>query len=594
MKHNSIIIIPRTTLLLFLTAVFVSALFLYPRIFLSLQELLAVSALTQHLFFSLAIAFAAAGITFFIHELLWQHRHHPRKVPFEIKSTLFFLTLAAYSLSQITIDADTLKLVILRSFFLLIITGHILRYKSLYLRKTTASLITLYLFSLVLAAAFSHHPPTSWRWVLDQTLLAGFYVVISNHIATGRHIRNYIINLLILLGSIAAIIGIAQQGGYHIINWQRSFNIFSKYQVARQSISIFGNPNFFGIFMLVSFFLASGRFFSSRRFLERSFIGAALAVTAAGLIFSFSRTAWLSALITLIAGFFLWYRYYRQRSLTRSVIIIVVTLIVTLILVGYYFHPAIAERFNSYSQGGRSFTARQHLYQSAFSLWQERPFFGWGPDTFRYLYRYKIHPNFFTLYPGGIVQYTHNEFLQLLAETGIPGLLSFSLLCGTLLWQRLRAENDASCHSLALAVIAILIAACFSMFMRYLFFGALFWLLLALITDTKLPPATLIRNKWSIGQISILVIALLVFFIIFLQPFWSSAYTRSGLLYTSLHPNTEQASGQEQLFLHALEYNNSNPIALQQLAALAQQQGNVEKYRYFSEELNRFQVSPDE
>ena len=92
--------------------------------------------------------------------------------------------------------------------------------------------------------------------------------------------------------------------------------------------------------------------------------------------------------------------------------------------VGVYFsHTQYAQRFRDLLDHGPqsdSAIARLKIWHAAWEMTQDHPWTGVGPGEFpRVLHRYNAKIGF---YPA------HNNFLGMLAETGIPGLTLYSLL----------------------------------------------------------------------------------------------------------------------------------------------------------------------
>jgi len=83
---------------------------------------------------------------------------------------------------------------------------------------------------------------------------------------------------------------------------------------------------------------------------------------------------------------------------------------------------------------------RLNRWNSALRMWQERPVFGWGPGTYMFQYapfqasedRTIISTNFGT---GGNA---HSEYLGPLAEQGVPGMLLMVLLVVVTVWTVMR------------------------------------------------------------------------------------------------------------------------------------------------------------
>lgn len=143
------------------------------------------------------------------------------------------------------------------------------------------------------------------------------------------------------------------------------------------------------------------------------------------------------------------------------------------------------------------------IWQVAFEMIKQYPIFGIGPGNFKvyyfdYLYRFLTRPeNYFylsttNLHKGENANQTHNDYLQLWAETGTIGLSIFLWIVLFFLMKIFRirkkivAENmtrqKMSLAGLAVAVIIILIDAIINFPLQLPANGILFWAILGLFT----------------------------------------------------------------------------------------------------------------
>ncbi len=168
----------------------------------------------------------------------------------------------------------------------------------------------------------------------------------------------------------------------------------------------------------------------------------------AGLIFSYTRAAWVS-LVGALA----------MLAVLRLRIPVWVLLLVT--VSGGVVYAINAERIMVEMERNREESSddlgehvqsisnissdasnleRLNRWNSALRMWQDRPLFGWGPGTYMFQYapfqasedRTIISTNFGT---GGNA---HSEYLGPLAEQGAPGMLLMVLLVVVTLWTAMR------------------------------------------------------------------------------------------------------------------------------------------------------------
>ena len=156
------------------------------------------------------------------------------------------------------------------------------------------------------------------------------------------------------------------------------------------------------------------------------------------LVLSYTRAAWISLLAALIFGLFVYLKV-KMRYL------IILGLIVFSVLFIYRFE--ISDRLSKNKQDSsseldehiRSMTniatdasnlERINRWNSAIKMFKERPFLGWGSGTYMFQYasfqmardKTIISTNF------GEGGNAHSEYLSVLIDSGIPGLLSFLLI----------------------------------------------------------------------------------------------------------------------------------------------------------------------
>ncbi len=84
---------------------------------------------------------------------------------------------------------------------------------------------------------------------------------------------------------------------------------------------------------------------------------------------------------------------------------------------------------------------RLNRWQSAFRMFEERPFLGWGPGTYQVFYApfQRSYEKTLISTDFGDRGNTHSEYIGPLAESGVLGLLSVLMLIGTVIWTALTA-----------------------------------------------------------------------------------------------------------------------------------------------------------
>lgn len=222
-------------------------------------------------------------------------------------------------------------------------------------------------------------------------------------------------------------------------------------------------------FMFLGLLTALGSFFSARR---KSFYWAGFFITAACLLGSYSRGAWVAVILTWGLAVFL----KRSRLLAAMLLVVVVA--------GTLFMPLpVKIRLASFFEKNRgSLVERQVLWGESIRMVQERPWTGLGVNTYaRNEQRYKLQDS------KTDFQYAHNGYLQMAAEIGLPGLGSFLALLVVFFWGAwpvlIRSQNDflrSGGTGIVLGVLAFLIHSATDTNLHSLLLINWFWIVLGM------------------------------------------------------------------------------------------------------------------
>ena len=176
-------------------------------------------------------------------------------------------------------------------------------------------------------------------------------------------------------------------------------------------------------------------FFSDRKysFAGRFFLMAGLVVLVSGLLFSYSRAAWLGFFIAIGLGIIVQFRI-------KFKVLIVPFLV--LVLAALIFQTQILHRLEKNKQDSSedvveniesmsnittdaSNLERLNRWNCALRMARDYPLTGSGPGTFQFLYapyQYSYEKTIISTNAGTLGN-AHSEFLGALAESGIPGML---------------------------------------------------------------------------------------------------------------------------------------------------------------------------
>lgn len=227
----------------------------------------------------------------------------------------------------------------------------------------------------------------------------------------------------------------------------------------------FRHYNNFSCFLIVMFFMnIHFLWFLKRKWVKTLLtVNSLLIVTA--LMLTYSRGAWLAFLLTAIISLFI-----IQDKVIRGTLLVVLGAF----FIGVFTHPMIKERFLFLLQDT---SGRSVIWKVAWQMFKESPVFGKGLGLFM-----ELLPQYarISLMP----QYTHNCYLQILAETGIIGFFSFLWF----LFDIVGRAYKKMIQNIEILTLGILLGL--SAFMIHIFFdtqlfslklATLFWLTIGLL-----------------------------------------------------------------------------------------------------------------
>jgi len=194
---------------------------------------------------------------------------------------------------------------------------------------------------------------------------------------------------------------------------------------------------------------------------------ALLVVMVIGIIFSYSRAAWLSVAFALVVF-----------AIIKLKIRFTWILFTTAVLVGLFFmfrfqfidrleknkqdsSTDFVEHIQSISNisSDASNLERINRWQSALRMFEERPVFGWGPGTYQFVYapfqRSKERTIISTNY--GDMGNAHSEYIGPLSESGVLGMLTFIAIVVTVIVTALRVYRQARNKQVRILVLSFLL-----------------------------------------------------------------------------------------------------------------------------------------
>lgn len=245
-----------------------------------------------------------------------------------------------------------------------------------------------------------------------------------------------IINVLIIVSTISAIIGILQFFGLnyeHGIKWKIPSRLPDKTDI----YSTFGNPNFMSSFLAAVFPLILVNLWRSFNDTKKKTLYAASAlVILFCILISRTKAAWLGVIIsTILLLIFVikinikgkaFKKYLKASGIIFLAVIAIITGI-SLILPAES-NPIFAE-LSSLTLSNITFKGRELMWLTTFNMIKEHPIIGVGVNTFRLNYQ-NYQAGFLNKQPEyipylGSAESPHNQFLEITAEQGSIGVLLF-------------------------------------------------------------------------------------------------------------------------------------------------------------------------
>jgi putative inorganic carbon (HCO3(-)) transporter len=231
----------------------------------------------------------------------------------------------------------------------------------------------------------------------------------------------------------------------------------------RAITSAFKHCNDFGAFLIIPFFITLALFTAQKLSkLNRFLLLFLMAILVFCIFHTYSRGTWIGVLAGMCAIVFI----YRRRQITAAMFFFLSLILLV---------PEWREIFLSIFKAGGD-AKRFEYWQVAIEMFKQSPFWGQGLGVFMvYLSDH---------YPGLPVFYAHNCFLQILAESGIFGLIAFVAFVSAVLYlgiKRYYLAKDPILLGGICGIIGFLVHSFFDVQLYSLPLATLFWLWMGVI-----------------------------------------------------------------------------------------------------------------
>ena len=345
--------------------------------------------------------------------------------------------------------------------------------------------------AVLVATLVSIAPSVSWSGSYEWrqgafTFLACLVIFLSISWHTQMREWQRILVTAIELTSVGiASYGILQYFNLDPVPWHRV--------IEGRAFSTLGHPNFLAAYLALVIPLAAARLLSSVSWRGRLLHGFVLLFNLPCLFLTFSRCGWLGLLAAggCFALFQVKWSPSRRWWLGASVIIAVALIVVSVLAYldprGIFSYSPL-EPLHSFLRG-KSATAhvRSLTWHGVWQLLGERPWIGFGPETFRLAFP-TAYPPELTVYGGAVAtgDHAHNEILDWALSVGVLGVIMYGWFVLSVFYAGVRSLPRISNAQQRMLLIGLLAGAVGYTVQNQLSFAtiapmSLFWVILGLI-----------------------------------------------------------------------------------------------------------------
>jgi len=273
---------------------------------------------------------------------------------------------------------------------------------------------------------------TQERMIGVITLLH-FYAFFIVLISTFKNKKNWyqFIWLSLICSFFVGMYGIGQKFGLEVL---------LKDKATRMS-STLGNPDFLGVYALVHVFLAGFLFYLQKRKISKIFVIFFLLFNLTVLFLTATRGAFIGFGVSIIFGliYFIFSKQFKKRGRVISLVLLLMVMGGSLFI---YFNknqewmgkaPYAIRRLTSITL--ESNKSRLISWQIGLQGFKEKPLTGYGWENYDIVFNKNYNPWYLSKGNSAIwFDRSHNQVVDILALTGIFGILSYLAIFGIVFW----------------------------------------------------------------------------------------------------------------------------------------------------------------
>lgn len=288
--------------------------------------------------------------------------------------------------------------------------------------------VLFYLFVVIITAITSSHPVVSFKFLLARLWFIIPVLIFGTHFFQKEKNRTHFLWLFVIATSIAILYSLVHHSMYdfgeeegHWVMWP-----------------LFKDHTIYGAIVALVLPIVIALYFSEKHSpLTQAILITLIIIVLVGLYYSYTRAAWLSVISGVIVCLIVYYRI--NFKILAGIGLLVLVFVFTKwdqiqMELGRNKYEHTTESFDERLQSATNVTTdasnleRINRWSCAIAMFEQRPFFGYGPGTYAFEYAPFQEPENLTIISTnfGDMGNAHSEYLGALAEMGILGLISFT------------------------------------------------------------------------------------------------------------------------------------------------------------------------
>lgn len=351
--------------------------------------------------------------------------------------------------------------------------------------------ITLFVIALMLSLTQALNLERGLQVIVFSLFTIALSIMTVNMLPDKSALTKIII-VLFISSVVVSIFGLFQFGG-DVIGLPSSVTLLKEGYTS----DVFGFPRiqafsmeplYFANYLIIPLSLAIAYFLARVDIVKRWWVVVILSLLLINFVLTVSRGGYLGLVATgLILAIFYYKRIFNWRNLVLVVVLFVVAYgVIFALSKGEYraTNEFIAHAtLQDAKKGSESVQGRLSTFEIALTAFQKHPIFGIGIGNYGAYFK-----NYPPVVPKTGWDIVNNEFIEILAETGLVGAITYGLIIIVLIWRSLLALKYSRDPLLRTTMIG-LFAAFIGVMVQYNFFSTLYiihiWVLIGLLVGVQ-------------------------------------------------------------------------------------------------------------